>query len=242
MLISESLQDRVPPGREVERAVVLDPRDDAPAFVSAVVLRIPPHHEFALHTHPRAEDCFFVLAGGGEVFGPDETLPLVAAAGVWVPAGVPHGVRAGAAGMLEIGFQAPPDPTAVPFDPSTQPAPRGLQSEPIPLAVESDAVEPWWAPAFPRRGAFRFLDAHYCSLAAEQELPVVAAGGELVVVVARGAVRVVGAGHDRTVRPVALLRLDGPDAIDVRALETPTLLLAVRALAADPEDSEAASS
>jgi quercetin dioxygenase-like cupin family protein len=236
--IFESIQERVPEGAAVERCVLLGPAEGA-AHVSAVIVRVPPQHEFPLHTHPRSEDCFFVLAGAGEAFGPDEALRIAAPAGVWIPEGAPHGVRADSAGMLEIGFQAPSDPTAVPFDPvARQPSPRGLQSESIPLRVEEpEEVEPWWVPAFSRRDAFRFLDAHRCLLASGQELPVAAGGGELLVVVARGAVAVSGTDHDRVLRPVAMLRLQGADAIDLRALETPTLLLAVRALAADPDDS-----
>ena len=242
MQIFESIQERVPEGAAVERCVLPGPAEGT-AHVSAVIVRIPPGHEFPLHNHPRSEDCFFVLAGSGEAFGPDGAFPLCAPAGVWIPMGAPHGLRAAAPGMLEIGFQAPPDPTAVPFDPATEGDwPRGLQGEPIPLRISTlEADEPWWVPAFPRRGEFRFLDAHHCSLASAQELPVAAGGGELLVVVARGAVEISSDGRDRVVRPVAMLRLQGADALELRALETPTLLLAVRALAADPDDSGATS-
>jgi hypothetical protein len=139
--------------------------------------------------------------------------------------------------MLEIGFQAPPDPTAVPFDPGARASPSGLQAESIATCSEADdAGEPWWTPTFPHRPECRFLDAHHTVLNASQELPVAAGGGELLVVVAQGAVALNQAGRDRRIEPVAVLRLSGAESITVRALESPTLLHAVRALAADPED------
>jgi quercetin dioxygenase-like cupin family protein len=241
MLISDSLHDLVHAGSAVERVVLLGP-DRKGSHLSAVIVRIPPRHEFALHTHPASEDCFFVLAGSGEVFEPGAAaLPIAAPAGVWIPAGAPHGLRAGGDGMLEIGFQAPPDPTAVPFGPDAvreDDAVSGLRTESIP--IRSDATgddEPWWTPTFPDRGEFRFLDVHHSVLSASQELPVAAGGGELVVVVASGAVAVTGSPAERRVEPVAIIHLSGADEVTLRALETPTLLHAVRALAADPSPS-----
>jgi quercetin dioxygenase-like cupin family protein len=122
MEVLERLQDLVPDdAADVRRIVLFGPQTGA-RDLSAVLVRVPSAHEFSLHTHPGSEDCFFVLSGWGEALEPNGRFPIAAPAGVWIPAGHPHGLRAGSGGMLEVGFQSPADHTAVPFEGVSAPA------------------------------------------------------------------------------------------------------------------------
>ena len=235
MKILESLQDRVPETAELQRTVILAPETDA-SRISAVLVRLPPGHEFPLHTHPRSEDCFFVLAGSGEAFGSDLRAPIAERTGVWIGAGVPHGLAAGPAGMLEIGFQSPPDPTAVPFPAHSATVwPRGMLVEQIPGDAESTRA-PVWHPAFPRRPDWQHLDPYYCGLSASQEVRAEADSCELVVVVVRGAVELPALG--KHIGAVAALQLGPGEATPLRALAAATLLLAIRGWASRPESGQ----
>jgi quercetin dioxygenase-like cupin family protein len=228
MRVLESLHERVPDVGAVQRAVVLGP-DNGASHVSAVVVRIPPQHEFPLHTHPHSEDCFFALSGAGEVFGPSERYFISEPAGVWIPAGVPHGLAAGSSGMLEIGFQSPPDPTAVPFATRSgaDNSPRGIMTESLPVNATSTRA-PEWMPVFPRRVGWQYLDPHYCVLDAAQELRAHADGYELLVVVARGAIEL----REVVVRvgAVGAVQLRSGECVVMRALEGQTLLLGIRSV------------
>src|SRR4030095_2447351 len=114
MEIHERLQERLPDTGQVQR-IVLFGRETGARHLSAVLVRLPSEHEVPLPTHPRYED-LLVLAGSDEALEPGRRLPIVAPAGVWIPAGHPHGLRAGSEGRLEVGFQSPPEHTAVPFE------------------------------------------------------------------------------------------------------------------------------
>jgi quercetin dioxygenase-like cupin family protein len=81
----ESLQDRIPESRTLERIVIFGPETGA-RHLSAVLVRVPAHHEFPLHTHPSSEDCFFALSGAGEAIEPGRAVPITAPAAVWIPA------------------------------------------------------------------------------------------------------------------------------------------------------------
>ncbi len=102
MDILESLQERLPETGALQRIVIFGSETGA-QYLSAVLVRVPAGHEFPLHTHPRSEDCFFALAGAGAATEPGRALPIAAPAGVWIPAGHPHGLAAGPEGMLEVG-------------------------------------------------------------------------------------------------------------------------------------------
>ena len=104
MLIIESLQERFVETSELQRTVILAPVTGA-HHVLAVLVRVPAHHEFPLHTHPDSEDCFFVLSGVGEAIEPGRMFPISAPACVWVPSGHPHGLAAGAADSLCLVFE-----------------------------------------------------------------------------------------------------------------------------------------
>ncbi len=230
MEILESLQERFPETGELQRVVIFGPETGA-GGVSAVLVRVPPDHEFSLHTHPVSEDCFFVLAGTGEAIEPGGASPISAPAGVWVPAGHPHGLTAGPAGLLEMGFQSPPDQRAVPFDASQGVrTPRRLLTRSLPLQREPSGASATWVPVFPARSAGRHLDPHYSALHVSERLVAETRGFELVVLVAHGAVELTGAAP-RRLEAVGALHLGPYASVELRALESPTLVLGIGAQA-----------
>ena len=187
MKILESLQDRIPATGGLHRAPILDPEGDS-SRISAALVRVPPQHEFPLHIHPHSEDCFFVLSGAGEAIAPDQRIGISEVAGVWVPAGVPHGLAAGAPGVVEIGFQSPPGPTVEAIDSCS--AGDGIVVASVALEHEQGQKTSEWRPVFAERPGWRHLDPQCCCLGASQQLHAVADGSELLVVVARGEVEV----------------------------------------------------
>jgi len=221
MKILDHLDARVPDRDALQRAVLLGPNADS-SNVSVVVVRIPPGREFPLHTHPGCEDCFFVLSGAGEAFEPARRLAVAAPAGVWVPPGHPHGLRAGSEGMLEIGFQSPPDPTAVDYDPGEGSVACRLQAASLETDPRHDRTAGWRA-VFPQRDGWRYLDPHYASFARLQRVTAGTDECELVVVVGRGAVDHEG----RRLDAVAALHLGPGERAALVALEAATLLLAI---------------
>jgi quercetin dioxygenase-like cupin family protein len=226
--ILESLQNRLPETGALQRIVIFGPETGA-RYLSAVLVRVPAGHEFPLHTHPRSEDCFFALAGGGTATEPGRAISIAAPAGVWIPAGHPHGLTAGPGGMLEVGFQAPPDPTAVPFDTGGDvQAAQGLLTQSLPPDPESGGAPATWIGLFPSRPAGRYLDLTCATLRASERIVADAHRDELVVIVARGVVEVAGGVRCR-LGALGALRLDPGTAVELRALESPALLLGVRA-------------
>lgn len=170
-----------------------------------------------------------MLSGVGEAIEPGRTLPISALSGVWVPSGHPHGLAAGAGGMLEVGFQSPPDPTAIPFEGrGVAPAARRLLTQSLPSAPSSGGASVEWAPVFTGREHWWYLDPHHATLASSQRILAVARAFELVVVVVRGAVELITP-SSRRIGAVALLRIDPGTSVGLRALESPTLLLGIRA-------------
>ncbi len=230
MKILESLQDRIPETGGLHRAAILGP-DGGASRISAVLVRVPPQHEFPLHIHPRSEDCFFVLSGAGEAFSPDQRFRISEVAGVWIPAGVPHGLAAGALGVVEIGFQSPPGPTVEPINfcaPGN--CPYGIVAASVSLEPELGRKIPEWRPVFAGRSGWRYLDPQYCCLETSQQLHAVADGCELLIVVARGAVelREIAA----RVSAITVIQLSAGESEVLHALEANTLLLGIRASAA----------
>src|SRR5262245_48357551 len=168
--ILESLQDRLPETGKLQRVVIFS-RETGAHHLSAVLVRIPAAHEFPLHTHPLSEDCFFALSGAGHAIEPGTSISISAPACVWIPMGHPHGLTAGPAGMLELGVQAPPDPTAVPFGPHAEGStPPGLLAQPLSQNPGSTAGSTEWIPLFPDRAGQRYLDPCYARLRASGEL------------------------------------------------------------------------
>ena len=226
MEILESLQDRLPETGKLQRIVIVSPEAGA-RHLSAVLVRIPAGHEFPLHTHPLSEDCFFALSGGGEAIEPGTSIAIAAPACVWIPVGHPHGLRAGSAGMLELGVQAPPDPTAVACDSHVDASlPPGLLAEVLSQSPESTAGSAEWISLFPNRRGQRYLDPCYATLPASGRLVAKAGEGELLVIVATGAVQLAS---DRRLRALSAFLLNPRTGVELRAFEAPALLLGIRA-------------
>lgn len=59
----EQLQTLLAETGQLQRIVLFDTESGA-RHLSAVLLRVPPAHEFPLHTHPESEDCFFAGSTG----------------------------------------------------------------------------------------------------------------------------------------------------------------------------------
>lgn len=226
MEIFERLQERLPDTGEVQR-IVLFGRETGARQLSAVLVRLPAAHEFSLHTHPGSEDCFFVLSGSGEALEPTGRLPIAAATGVWIPAGHPHGLRAGSGGMLELGFQSPPDHTAVPFESAlAKNFSSSLMTHPLRPPPRGR-----WTPAFPERRSWRYLDACYAVLESSQGLTVGSEAGESAIVVASGEIEVSGPPR-RRLPAFSAVRLAPRSPVAIQAAASPTLLIAVQARAA----------
>lgn len=226
MDVLDRLGERVPEGGGLRRIVLFGPETGA-AHLSCVLVRLPPGHEFALHTHPRSEDCFFVLAGSGEAFEPWGAHPIAAPSGVWIPTGRAHGLRAGAGGMLEIGFQSPPDHTAVPCAGGFEvPGRARLLARSLARGERAAAVAAPWRPAFPERPTWRWLDARSAMLASGGRMLLEAGEGEAAIVVASGGIEI---GEPRAARlsAPAVVRLAAGDALAASASADGTLLITV---------------
>jgi quercetin dioxygenase-like cupin family protein len=228
--ILESIQQRVPDTGRLQRIVLFD-RETGARHLSAVLVRLPAGHEFPLHTHPKSEDCFFVLSGSGEALEPGARFPIAAPAGVWIPAGHPHGLRAFSAGMLEVGFQSPADHTAVPFAETPEDGRHSsLVTAAFPCSSSPGAAPGRWASAFPGRSGWRHLDAECAVLEASQRLTVGFRDFECAIVVAAGEVELAGP-QSRRLPAFSAIRIDPGCSIVLRATLSPTLLFAVKARA-----------
>jgi mannose-6-phosphate isomerase-like protein (cupin superfamily) len=228
--VLESLQDRIPEIAGLHRAPILEP-DRPTSLISAVLVRVPPQHEFPLHVHPRSEDCFFILSGAGEVFGQNQRFHVSEVAGVWVPVGIPHGLLASAVGVVEIGFQSPPGPTVEPIGPGAPgTTPYGIVASSISVGPEVGERTGQWRPVFAERFGWQYLDPQCCCLEPSQQIRAFADRCELLVVVVRGAVEL----RDIAARVSALtvIQLNTGESEVLQALEPNTLLLGIRAPAA----------
>lgn len=87
-----------------------------------------------------------------------------------------------------------------------------------------------WRPVFAGRRGWRYLDPRYCFLEKSQQLRAVADGCELLVVVARGAAGL--RENAARVSAIAMVQLSAGESDVLRALETNTLPLGIRALSA----------
>lgn len=230
MKILESLHDRLPETGKLQRIVIVSPETGV-RYLSAVLVRIPAGHEFPLHTHPLSEDCFFALSGSGEAIEPGASISISAPSCVWIPVGHPHGLRAGPAGMLELGVQAPPDPTAVACDPHAAAATTpGLLTQALSASPGSTGPSAEWIPLFPRRPGLRYLDPCYATLSTSGRLVAEAGEGELLVIAAQGAVNLTSAG-DRRLSALGALLLNPGAAVTLHAVEGPALLIGISARA-----------
>ncbi len=220
MKLFESLQERFREGDGLQRAALTEA-----LHTSAVLVRVPPQHKFPLHIHPRSEDCFVILSGYGELISPDHGLPISESTVVWIPVGVPHGVIAGPMGILEIGFQSPPD--ANPSEVQSEgPWPRGMRAESLLAHTQSAGPRADWLPVFQALSS-RYLHPHYAILDTSGKFRAEADVYELIVIVARGAIEVPEI--SKHISSFAALQVCPGEAIELRALESPTLLVSIRA-------------
>ena len=230
MEILESLHDRLPETGKLQRIVIVSPETGA-RYLSAVLVRIPAGHEFPLHKHPLSEDCFFALSGGGEAIEPRASVSISAPSGVWIPKGHPHGLRAGPAGMLELGVQAPSDPTAVACDPHAEALTTpGILTQALFANPGSTGSSEEWIPLFPTRPGPRYLDPCYAALGTSGRLVAQAGKDELLIIAAQGVVKLTGAG-DRRLSALGALLLNRGAAVNLHAVEGPALLIGIRARA-----------
>jgi quercetin dioxygenase-like cupin family protein len=226
--VLERLEERLPDTGQVQRIVLFD-RQTGARHLSAVLVRLPPTREFAMHTHPRSEDCFFVLSGSGEALEPGGRFPISAPSGVWIPTGCPHGLRAGSEGMLEVGFQSPADHTAVPFEGSLDAGGSPtLVTSSFSSALPSGLVPGQWASAFPERTAWRHLDAEYSILEASHSLTIGFRDFECALVVAAGEIQLTRLVL-RRLPAFSAIRLGPERSLALQATVSPTLLFLVKA-------------
>ena len=99
-----------------------------------------------------------------------------------------------------------------------------VESFPTPLP-EGPSAE--WLPVFQGQPS-QYLHPHYCILSTSQQLRAEADGYELVVIVARGAVELPEL--SKRVSAFAALQICPGEAAEFRAVESPTLLLGIRAM------------
>jgi hypothetical protein len=169
-----------------------------------------------------------MLSGSGELIGEDQTFPISESAVAWVPAGVPHGAVAGPSGMFEIGFQSPPGSTLPPLEAqSADSLAGGMLAESLSVDRLSPRDPPEWVPVFEEISS-RYIRPHYSVLSAFQELRAEAVEYELVVVVVQGAIELPQ--PSKRVAAFAALQICPGEATELRALESPTLLLGIRAI------------
>ena len=228
MEIFESLQDRLPQSAQLQRAVLFG-RETGAHSLACVLVRIPPGEQFPLHTHPTSEDCFFVLSGAGYANEPSGHLAIEAPAGVWVPSAHPHGLAAGASGILEIGFQSPTNHRAIPFAPADSGViPTGLITRSFACEPASSESPASWSHAFHQRPSCKHLDAHYSFLQAHQELSIEPHESEFAVVIASGEAELIRPSQHK-LSAFSMVRGDSGGSIAFRATGNPVLLLAVAA-------------
>ena len=97
------------PGKALSRTPVALGRP-LDRHISAVIVSSPPGLELPLHTHVQSDDFFIILKGtAAVVFEQNRKEVLRAGDLAWVPAGCPHGLCSGPRGVIEVGFQCPPD-------------------------------------------------------------------------------------------------------------------------------------
>jgi hypothetical protein len=96
------------------------------------------------------------------------------------------------------------------------------------LLAHTQSAGPWadWLPVFQGLTS-RYIHPHYSVLDTSQKLRAEADGYELTVVIARGAIELPEL--SKHVGAIAALQLSPGEATELRAIESPTLLLGVRA-------------
>ena len=73
-----------------------------------------PGQATAVHLHPRQDEIFHVIEGGGTILLDEEEVPVSAGSIVFVPAGARHGIRADAGIRLALIFVKGPGSAGTP--------------------------------------------------------------------------------------------------------------------------------
>jgi hypothetical protein len=132
--------------------------------------------------------------------------------------------------MLEVGFQSPPDHTAVPFEEALDP-PSSLVTSSLQSSLPPAVSPGRWSSVFPDRLAWRHLDAEYAVLASSQSVTIDSQNFECAIVVASGEIETLSPPL-RRLPAFSAIRLDPRSSLRLRAAASPSVLIAVRAYAA----------
>ena len=185
-------------------------------YISAVTVSIPPGIELPRHIHAQSDDFFIILKGTGAlVFERERQGGLRTGDAVWVPAGCPHGLRSGPRGVIEVGFQCPPDNAPLSFG--------GHRSRRSPLVQPADlfAGSGAWSSLIGRRRSR--IAVHVAKLQRGQTLDVPSQAAPSILLVLTGAAQIRG----HSLGPLSLATLDPTADGQVTATKPSTLLLCV---------------
>jgi quercetin dioxygenase-like cupin family protein len=193
--------------------------------LSAVIVSVPAGIELPLHTHVQSDDFFIILKGTAVVlFEQNRKRRVRTGDSVWVPPGCPHGLRSGPRGVIEVGFQCPPD-----HAPLSLGAVRSRRSPGVHSAHRSAAFGAWSSLIGTRKSR---IAVHVAKLRRGQTLEVRRYDTPSMLLVLTGAARVL----DHALGPLSLATL-GPavgqlrrgrlQAAQITALKPATVLLSV---------------
>lgn len=203
------------PGKILSRTAI-DLGRTLDRHVSAVMVSIPPGIELPRHIHAQSDDCFIILKGTGTlVCAGERHEELRTGDVVWVPAGCPHGLRSGPRGVVEVGFQCPPD-----HAPLSLAATRSRRS-PCVQPAHIVAAPGIWSSLLGRRRSR--LAVHVATLQPGQALDVPRHGAPSILLVLTGAAHVLG----HRLGPLSLATFDPTSDGHVTATKPLTLLLRV---------------
>ena len=185
-------------------------------YISAVIVSIPPGIELPRHIHAQSDDFFIILKGTGAViFERGRQGGLGSGDAVWVPAGCAHGLNSGPRGVIEVGFQCPPDNAPLSL--------VGIRTRRSPLVQPVDLVAGpgAWSNFIGRRKSS--IAVHVAKLQRTQTLDVPCQSAPSILLVLQGAAQVRG----RSLGPLSLAMLDPTADGRVTATKPSTLLLCV---------------
>ena len=203
------------PGKALSRTPVALGRP-LDRHISAVIVSSPPGLELPLHTHVQSDDFFIILKGtAAVVFEQNRKEVLRAGDSAWVPAGCPHGLCSGPRGVIEVGFQCPPDKAPLSL--------VGVRSRGLPLVQPAhlSAAPGTWSSLIGKRKSK--IAVHVAKLRRGQTLSVRRHDTPSILLVLTGGA-IVG-GH--TLGALSLATLDPAAAAQITAIKPSTLLLRV---------------
>ena len=184
--------------------------------ISAVIVSVPPGMELPRHIHAQSDDFFIILKGSGVLlFQRERREGLRSGDAAWVPAGCPHGLVSGPRGVIEVGFQCPPDKA-----PLSSADVRSRRS-PLVQTVHLSAAPDAWSSLIGRRRSR--MAVQVAKLRRGQTLDAPSHVAPSILLVLSGAAQVRG----HALGPLALATLDPTADDQVTATRPATLLLCV---------------